>query len=160
LDGAFYSWANPDDEASESGDYPFVFDAPDFRLHDKVGLPARAQVQLTAFAHELSAHPSEDQYYASQKGLAFAAEAFVPSGLFSAQPDAEAPPQALAVFAGRILQFEVMTNSITGTAFAWMQVKTLGGEVDVVADPSIIQGQVVRAGIVFGSFWLSGRITE
>jgi hypothetical protein len=158
LDGAFYGWANPQDESSESGDYPFVFDAPDYRSHDKLRLPARAQVQLTAFAHELSAHSSEEQYYASQKGLAYAAEAFVPSGLFSAQPDAEAPPQALAIFAGRVLQFEHMMNAITGTPFAWMQVNTLGGEVDVVADPSIIQGQVVLAGVVFGSFWLSGRI--
>src|SRR6185369_17635907 len=32
LDGGFHAWANPPEEASESGDYPFVFDVPDFRM--------------------------------------------------------------------------------------------------------------------------------
>ena len=32
LDGGFHAWANPSGaSAPESGDYPFVFDAPDFR---------------------------------------------------------------------------------------------------------------------------------
>src|SRR5688572_20347277 len=33
LDGAFYAWANPEGEEPTLGDYPFVFDAPDYHMH-------------------------------------------------------------------------------------------------------------------------------
>lgn len=42
--------------------------------------------------------------------------------------------------------------------FCWAKVRTLGGEMDVVADPQILEGFLVKDGVVSGSFWLSGRI--
>lgn len=58
---AFHGWADPDDGNPESGAYPFVFDAPDYILHDAVKLPAVFDVQLAAFAHELDAYASDEE---------------------------------------------------------------------------------------------------
>ncbi|HLM62548.1 MAG TPA: hypothetical protein VK308_17230, partial [Pyrinomonadaceae bacterium] len=51
LDGGFYAWANPTNEAVEiSGDYPFIFDVPDFRTIEQISFPQVCEIQLTAFA--------------------------------------------------------------------------------------------------------------
>ncbi len=34
LDGSFHGWAAPAGDAPDTGCYPFVFDAPDYRLHE------------------------------------------------------------------------------------------------------------------------------
>src|SRR5262245_12965473 len=58
LDGSFHGWADPADDAPETGCYPFVFDAPDYRLHEELSLPARSEVQIEEFAHEIAAFES------------------------------------------------------------------------------------------------------
>ena len=161
LDGAFYAWANPIDDDIEEGDFPFVFDAPDFRIHDGLTFPVLRQVQLAAFAHELSTFVSEDAYYASQsKDQKLAAESFIPSGLFRPDGSTKTPPSALAIFTGRVLDTASITNPYTTANFVWAQVQTFGGQVDVVADPELLDAPVVVGGILQGSFWLSGRLIE
>jgi hypothetical protein len=49
-------------------------------------------------------------------------------------------------------------NTASGGEFVWARVRTLGGEVEVAADPAIVRGEVVAGGIVTGSFWMTGRI--
>ena len=39
-------------------------------------------------------------------------------------------------------------------------VSTFGGEVDVVADPVLLNNVIVKGGVVKGSFWLSGTVTD
>lgn len=160
--GAFHGWANPvENGAGENdetaGDYPFVFAAPDFAAWAALPLPVTVSVSVAAFAHELSAYPDEDAYMASQESeLKFAAESFIPSGLFTDGED-EAP-RPLAMFTGRVLETDTRTPPGSWRAFTWARVRTLGGEVDVVAARDEVQGEVVPGGIVTGSFWLSGRI--
>jgi cell division protein ZapA len=55
LDGSFHGWAAPSHDAPDTGAYPLVFDTPDYRLHDELLLPSRQEVQIAAFAHEVSA---------------------------------------------------------------------------------------------------------
>src|SRR5215212_5573032 len=86
LDGAFHAWANPSEENNpESGEYPFVFDAPDFRVNINLEFPQNREVQLTAFASsEFQIFAGEQDFYDSQTSeLKFAAKSFVPSGLFN-----------------------------------------------------------------------------
>lgn len=158
MDGYFHAWANPDENADdpESGDYPFVFAAPDFAAWAALPLPTTVSVSLAAFAHELDAYPDEDAYTASQEGeLKYAAESFIPSGLFVEEGEA---PQPAAIFTGRVLETEVRSLPDSWRSFVWARVRTLGGEVDVVAARDEVRGEVVPGGIVSGSFWLSGRI--
>jgi len=159
LDGAFQGWASPSGDDAEFGHYPFVFDAPDFRLGDSVKLPSIVEAQIAAFAHELSVFESEEAYYASQsEGPKFAAESFIPSGLFTPDLESVEAPQAHAILTGKVLNTAFRINPVTKSEFLWAKVQTFGGVFDVVADPLIVNGAVVEGGIIHGSFWLSGRL--
>src|ERR671924_1245021 len=91
------------------------------------------------FAHQLEARPTEAEFHAAQQGtFKIAAGSFIPSALFSRlQADLVAPPTH-ALFSGHILIAARVTNPFTGEEFAWAQVRALGGQVDVVADPATI----------------------
>lgn len=156
LEGCLHAWANPPaDGAPDAGDYPFVFAVPDYRALDRMPVPAPARVQIAAFAHELKVHASEEAYLASQQTeLKFAPESFIPSGMFGAE---DAAPVPLALINGRVLAAERRMNP-AGGAFWWMHVRTLGGEVDVVAEEEMVAESPVAGGIVSGEFYLSGRV--
>ena len=159
LDGAFHAWADPQRDDPEIGSYPFVFDAPDFRCFGGLPLPTILEARIAAFAHELAVFRSEEEYAASLTGeLKFAVESFIPSGLFTPDGDRIEPPEAQAMFTGRILEAEMRTNALTNAPFQWVLVETYGGVMDVVADPDFIEVQPTPGGIVMGSFWLSGRL--
>lgn len=157
LDGSFHAWAAPG-EKPEDGTYPFVFDAPDFRLAAEEDVyPRRAMVQVAAFAEELTCYPDETAFTQAKTGdrPGFAPESFIPSGLFVGEGER---PRAAAVFTGRILHAERRANPVTGMEFYWLSVRSYGGVYDVVADPAFFQQPPVAGGIVQGSFWLSGRL--
>lgn len=166
LDGGFHAWANPEnDDFEKSGEYPFVFDVPDFRTVKIVEFPAVCEIQLTAFAsNDLKMFESEDEYFASQESeVRFASKSFVPSGLFSFGENEEIDlnvVRPIAMFAGEIKEFELKTNSLTNEKFYHFLVETLGGEVDVVADPKLIQTEPKVGGILNGQFWLSGKLLD
>jgi hypothetical protein len=159
LDGSFHGWADPAGDAPDTGCYPFVFDAPDYRLHEELPLPAQKQVQIAAFAHEIAAFETVAAYEASQTDdLKYASQSFIPSGLFTSAPESAVRPQALAIFAGHVLAAEEKINVLTGSPFYWALVETLGGAYDVVIDSDLLPGLPKVGGVISGSFWLSGRI--
>ena len=161
LDGGYHAWANP---SGETGEYPFVFDVPDFILTENTEFPNVCEIQLTAFAsNEFEIFQDEKDYYASQNDeTKIAAKSFIPSGLFT--PDAEStpiePPRPIGIFAGEIKELELRTNKVSGVKFYSFLVETLGGEIDVVADTKLIKEEPKIGGIVSGQFWLSGKILE
>ena len=158
LDGGFYGWANPSDTDPESGEFPLVFDLPDWELHEG-RLGSIVQVQLAAFAHELKSYESIEAFEQSQsEKIKFASQSFIPSGLFTTEDHVTDPPQAHAIFTGHVLETSVITNPATGSSFCWAAVATLGGAIDVVADPILLNGLIVRGGVLSGSFWLSGLV--
>lgn len=166
LDGGFHAWANPSGEdVKTSGEYPFVFDVPDFRSVEIENFPAVADIQLTAFAsNDFKIYDNEEDYYDSQESEPkFASIFFIPSGLFDFEKenwDENAPPRPIASFAGRIKEFDLRTNQLSGQNFYWLLVETLGGETDVVADPKLVPSDPKIGGIVSGQFWLTGKIYE
>lgn len=165
LDGGFHAWANPSEENNpESGEYPFVFDVPDYRTIGRIKFPQNFEIQLTAFAsNEFKIYESEEDYLDSQNSeVKFAAKSFVPSGLFSPNENASAiePPRPFGIFTGEIKEYELKTNSLTGEKFYRFLVETLGGEVDVVADIKLIETEPKIGGVLSGQFWLSGRLID
>lgn len=159
LDGSFHAWADPKGDAPDSGCHPFVFDAPDYRLHDELSLPVLKEVQIAAFASEIVAFETVAACEASQTGKRkYASRSFIPSGLFTPAGDSTSPPKARAVFAGHVLAVEQKINVLTSRAFYWALVDTLGGAYDVVIDPSLLPAVPAVGGVIFGAFWLSGRI--
>ena len=161
LDGGFYAVANPSQE-NDAGDYRFVFDAPDFRVYKELRLPAGREIQLTAFAsNDFKIYENERAFLDAQTdGLKSSAKSFTASGLFAANENNDAPPRPIAIFSGEIKAFELRTNELSKENFYWLLVETLGGEVDVVADPKLIAVEPQIGGIIAGQFWLSGRLYQ
>jgi hypothetical protein len=159
LDGAFHAWADPRRDDPEVGSYPFVFDAPDFQCFSELPLPAILEARIAAFAHELAVFRSDEEYMDSLTGeLKFVVQSFIPSGLFTPGGERIEPPEAHAMFTGRILEAEMRTNELTNKPFQWVFVETYCGVMDVVADPEFIEVEPSPGGILMGSFWLSGRL--
>lgn len=151
--------------SEEASGCPIVFDVPDFRQYAaRLTLPTRVRCQIAAFPHEFTALPSEDAFRADQAaklgGPGMAAEAFIPSGTFRPGGESIEPPEAQAVLSGRILAAEQRINSFSGRPFYSLSVKTLGGVIDMPVDPHLVSSAPVVGGVVFGSFWLSGRLLE
>ena len=164
LDGGFHGWADPTDSDVEmSGEYPFVFDVPDFRTVKIESFPCVKEIQLTAFAsNDFKIFAVEKDYLDSQtEEPKIASKSFIPSGLFSSDENIELNTvRPIAIFAGEIKEFEIKTNGLSGEQFYNLLVETLGGEVDVVVDPKFVAQEPNIGGIVSGQFWLSGKIYD
>lgn len=167
LDGGFHAWANPFEADGEiSGEYPFVFDSPDFLTVEIEDFPIVKDIQLTAFAsNDFQIFASEQEFYDLQTSEAkLASKSFIPSGLFPPEQTDEnldlSVVRPIGIFTGEIKEFDRRTNQLSGQDFYWLSVETLGGEIDVVADPKLIPGEPKPGGIVSGQFWLSGRIYD
>lgn len=164
LDGGFYAWANPKDFETDTGDYPFVFDAPDFRLSSEIRLPQVREIQLTAFAsNDFKVFADEKEYGETQEDeVKLASKLFVPSGLFAFDAEDEKSDlnaaRPIAIFAGIIKEFELKKNALSSNNFYWFLVETLGGETDVVADVKLVPGEPQIDGVISGQFWLSGKL--
>ena len=159
LDGAYHAWANPTDDDSSTGEYPFVFDMPDFLVANHLRLPYRADLQIAAFGQQVDCYDSPEAHGEAQDGeTKFASESFIPAGLFSPDGESTTPPTAHAIMAGTVLAAEERVNSWTGTRFYYCQLRSLGGEYDVVLDPSEAGRLPLIGGVVAGTFWLSGRV--
>jgi hypothetical protein len=160
FEGAFDGWALDELPASPedgSGDItPLLFDAPDALAHSGLRLPALADVQIAGFAHECTWHRDLDAFRAAQGGhdVRFAEEAFAHLDAFADGPDRS----AMAMLSGRVQDTAIRVNERTGLGFRWALVRTLIGDIDLVADPAVVDGEPAAGGVVIGSFWLSGRI--
>lgn len=161
LDRAFYAWAAPSElNNPESGMYPFVFDLPNGLQYNAFPFPLDTPLQLAAFVQGLELYESEEDYNQHQTDEPkLAAQSFIPSGLFHVgSENGPGSPQATGVFAGIIKASEKRKNDLTGEAFYWLLVDTLGGEVDVVGDLRYFEKEPRVGGIAFGQFWLSGQL--
>ncbi|MBI5200121.1 MAG: hypothetical protein HY925_00925 [Elusimicrobia bacterium] len=159
----FRAWAGVENEAEPlHGDYPFVFNCPDFHTVGKLELPKAEQVQVACFADQLQAFDDEEAFREGTKqpnGLGFSAESFIPVGLFEEQEGPRDPyTLPLAIVNGTLLDQATKMNSMTDEAFWWGRVRTLGGELDMVATPGTIKGRPKTGGLVSALGWVSGTL--
>lgn len=157
LDGRIQGWANPLEDNYEVGDFPFTFDTPNYRIVK--GQLAKGMIrsfQITAFAHNIELFANEEAYDQAQHSEPhMAAESFIPGSIFEDEARISE-----AFFTGRILMSQAITNPLSGQDFVVMQVRTLGGILDVVADPTLLETEPAVDGIIQGTFWLSGVLIE
>ena len=143
---------------------PLVFDAVNFAAYADRKLPVRLKVKLSGFAREVKAYPTEAEYYAAQtREPAFASRSFVPIGMFSPDPGDSAdkqPPSSYAALTGSILEARRLENEATGRGFQWLLVDTVGGVIDIVADPDVVSGDVVEGATVEVICFMFGRIMD
>ncbi|MFZ5814167.1 MAG: hypothetical protein ACOY93_02530 [Bacillota bacterium] len=158
LDGSLDCLADPEGRGDGEGP-PFLLDLPDAALAlAGLSAPTEGLLQVAAFAHDLRCHADERAFQASQDQAAvpLAPNYFIPAGLFTR--DEEERPRAEALFAGRVKVAERLVNPVTGAPFWAMTVETLIGDLSVVAEAGLPEGEPVAGGLVEGTFWLSARL--
>jgi hypothetical protein len=179
FEGAFKAWVAPD-PANGVGVHPIVFDCIDFAAHRNREYPIRCHAKLTAFARNVGAFASEEAFYAHaaenltpvelerrsasrDKG----ARAFIPLGLFrrSEGDEADMPPESAApssnaVLTGTVIEHRIMSDPETDLSFHWMLVESLGATIDVVADPTVVTGDIVEGGTVEVGCVIFGRLID
>jgi hypothetical protein len=154
LDGMLYGWAAPQDpDDPESGEFPFHFEVPDLRAGEPLDLPVLADVGLVVFAAAIETFPDEEAFAAAQDDPPFAAESFIPVGSF-----AEDGPVADSLAHGVVLDASVRTNAATGATFTHARIRTLGGELDVVAATEDLPDAPAPGAIVRVGGWTTGRV--
>lgn len=164
LDGSIFCWADPQTAEPELGRFPFAADLPDFDLVvDRLPLREIVEAQVVAFAHEMHCYLDVQAFEIAHKNdLQFTLEPFTPVALpHGVRPDLAAQTdriQSVVTFNGHIHRLERRENPVTRQPFYWMSVRTLGGMIDVVADPTFTVGKPRLWGVIQGEFWLSARI--
>lgn len=161
LEGAFYAWACPQEAngAAHSELFPFVFDLPDYDCYETFPIPSVVPVQLSAFAYYLQSCVDGKSYTDAQKVMHSPSTlSFTPTGLFTPDGRTRHPALAQARFNGYVIATQMMTNPVTWQKFYSARVHTLIGEIDIVADPQVVQGRLAPGCIIQGDFWLSGRL--
>ena len=156
LEGVLYGWVDPEDENPESGAFPISLDVPDFELAmANVTFPRNVDIQVAAFAHTATCFLDQDALARDglkMGGPGMAAKSFIPLGAFKGQQP------STGLFCGEILEAEVKINPATGGTYQHLLVETLGGQIDVVADLTVLSGETRIGRIVQCEGWLSARL--
>ena len=158
-DGYFQGWANPEPGHTDAGLYPFAVSVPDFLLvRDKVLVSSIIELEVSGFADRMQCFLDDDEFQrraVSQDDSQLSSEAFIPVGVLD---ESGGRPIAEAVLTGHVLSAEIRENPVSGRKFHALTIQTLGGLIDAVADPSYTTGLPQRGGVVYGTFWLAGRL--
>ncbi len=140
------------------GGFPVIFDAPDFPDVREATLTAKHDVELAAFALELSVYGTEQAFREAQPDLKpLGIPGFIPVGMVG-QLEGQAPT-AHALMVGRVLEAQRVRNEVTEREFVRLKIETPAGPLVMAVDPGLVEelpsvGDVVQAGA-----WLSGRLT-
>src|SRR2546428_4746373 len=112
-------------------------------------LRSEVTVQLAAFPAEILAFENQEAMRSSYTWMnQMAPESCIPSGLFLPGGGKIDPPKPEIMFCGTVQDTSQLTNPVTGQPFFWARVRTLRGELDVVADPAIVKGVIRKNGII------------
>lgn len=160
FEGALSTWLAPPGEPDV---YPIVFDSVDFKSLSSHTLPFEAKARIAAFAFRIRAFSSVDAFEAAQSNeVKYAPQSFVPVGMFSSTSDEEGsdatPPASHAMFNGKVIEARLETNEITGRTFHVLLVESLDATFDVIADPAIVEGEIIPGGVVEVLANLFGRL--
>lgn len=148
-------WMSPsEDDNPDSGFYPFGFSVPNYFSLKEFSFPQIADVQICAFAEEISVYEDEEDFNKQNKDLA--ANFFIPSGRFPVDENRRSE----ALFAGTIQSAKKLKNSFTGMEFYWLVVDTYGASIDLVCGLEMDKFDLRSKKIVSGRFWLSGIIMD
>jgi hypothetical protein len=163
MDGGFASLAQPFGNDPIRGAFAFVFDTPDFLTHEELKLPAIRTVQLTAFAQQCNVFANEADFKARITkfgGKSLPSDTFLPLGLTGPNREPIPEPLATAMLCGTILDASLLTNPVTKNNFWWMKLRNGVGEIDCVADTSLLPHGAKAGGVIQCTAFLSGRIVE
>lgn len=159
FDGIALAIVQPHEERPDRGVGRLALSLIDYGLHEELPLPLLADYQVAAFAHDLSIYESDEIFSEAQEsGIQFSPESQVPIGLFVS--DRWTAPAPFAQITGHVLSSAVLTNPLTGQAYHHLEVRTFGGDVDLVAEAGLYSGIVPVGSVVSAECWVCGRMLE
>jgi hypothetical protein len=164
LDGRLMGWINPNQNTpgfgGPPGDYPLLFEAPDYAYYTFVEVPCTVNVQLAAFAQKLDVYSSLTDYN-NKVGRTWDAETLLASGAAGAhgqQGPGKSPHANEAFINGVVEATATYENPLTHSHFVWCRLKVMHGYFDVCIDPTLLEAAVTPGAVLSGAFWLSGRL--
>jgi len=164
LDGRLLGWINPSQGTlgfgGPPGDYPVLFEAPDYAYYTFMEVPCTVTVQLAAFAQSIETFASLE-VYDSRAEKTWPAETLLSSGaagLHGYQRGDKSPHSNEAFITGIVKASKTYENPLTHGHFQWAGVKVMGGLFDVCIDTSLLSGPLLVGQVIAGNFWLSGRL--
>lgn len=147
-----------------AGRLPFVFDTPEYHRYDGLKLPRVAEVQLTAFAVDLTGYETAEEFDEAfppdEHDYCWDYKHFAPLSLITERGEGGELQQPGGAAGGFVLETEIVTNPLTGLDYCWAKIETVGGEMDVVCSPDKLSGYLVPGGLAAGHFYLYGRPVE
>jgi hypothetical protein len=147
----------------EGRGFPFVFEQLGFAA-DTLRTPYEARVQISGLTHRLWAYATEAEYLRalpSRRLVARGAIAAVePDDVADARLIYRTKPGALWLVTGVIVKSIQLRNPLNDRYYYWLLVNTERGEVDVVANPDQIEGDMSSGHSVQAIVSMVGRIIE
>ncbi len=161
LEGAIRGWVNPKHHNPQIGAFEFVCDVVDIGRYPNLDVPLISPIRLSAFAYNLDVFSSLEAFHASETGQGKPnPESFVQSGLTKMGERTSLLPESYADISGRVVETAILRNSHTNQEYYWVLVRTEGGIIDVVCDPTLVAEPITSGDIVSGYFWLCGEILK
>ncbi len=159
LDGVCLAYL--DDLKGKGRPAPFVFEQLGFAA-DRFTQAIRARVQILGLAQKAWAYASEKDYLAATPGKRLigrgALTMIEPDDVKDAGLLYKTKPATLWLVTGEIRRSIRMTNPLTGTSYAWVLLATDRGEIDLVASPDVIEGDISVGHILQTVATMTGRI--
>jgi len=161
LEGAIRGWVNPKHHNPRVGAFEFMCDVVDIGRYPTLDLPFISPIRLSAFAYTLEIFPSLEAFQASEIGQGKSnPESFVQSGLTKMGAGTSLLPEPYAEISGRVVETASLRNTHSSQEYLWALVRTDGGIIDVVCDPTLVTESLTPGDIVSGYFWLCGQILK
>ena len=159
LDGVALAYL--DDRNGKGRPAPFVFEQLGFAA-DRFTTSFRARVQILGLAQKAWAYASEKDYLAATPGKRLIGR----GALTMVEPDDvkdvglryKTKPATLWLLTGEIRRSMRLTNPLTGASYAWMLLATDRGEIDLVAHPDVIEGDISVGHVLQTVATMTGRI--
>lgn len=161
LEGAIRGWVNPKHNNPRLGAFELVCDVVDIGRYPNLDLPFISPMRLSAFAYNLDVFSSLEDFQSSEVGQGKSnPESFLPLGLTKADQGMTVQPESNAEISGRVVETAVLRNSHSQQNYYWILVRTEGGIVDMVCDPTLVTEPITPGDIVSGFSWLCGQIPK
>jgi hypothetical protein len=161
LEGAIRGWVNPKHSNPQVGAFEFSCDVVDIGRYPNLDVPFISPMRLSAFAYNVDAFSSFEAFQASEVGQGKPnPEIFSPSGLKKTGEGVSLLPESYAEISGHVVETALLRNTHSQQNYHWILVRTDGGLVDMVCDPSLATDPIIEGGIVSAYCWLCGQILK
>lgn len=127
------AFANPNEEGT--GIFKYAFIQPNGIEFDQSNLPINKNIQLTGIVYDsIVIFDNENKFHESQKNeeLKYNSQSMIPLGLFGINV------VNTTLLIGKILKYEIKTNTLTNNQFYWFLIQVLDTEIDIVCGVDMI----------------------